>query len=258
MSNKTELEAIFSSLNGSRRVLHLYSSKVDKYIIHKTFLSQGNGKPIYLTNEDPKIVRKKLSKPQLLVTQTKEAYKIPKYKTVIIDGASIKEEDKFTEYQKHRSLGQSILCTYDISKLSSEKIRELVEQHDKLILTTDNTTVISAKSFSKKDLTDNGMIDDFVKKELKTIVLALLIQKPMCGTDIKRKIFEKFDILLSSGTLYPLLHDLEEKNLLICHNGIKTKTYTPVDKKKVEDILNEHIEAKNFLTSFLQNSLSGG
>lgn len=255
MTNKTELNTIFSSFNGSRRVLHLYTSTVDKYAIHNTFLSEGNGRSVYITNDDPKEVKEKLHNPKLTIISPRNMRRIPSYKTVIVDGASIAEEE-FKKCSDNLTLGQTVLCTFDTSKLNPQKIKELAEKHDKLILTTDSTTIMSEKSL--KNLPNNGMVDEFVKKELKTIVLALLLGKPMCGTDIKKRIFEKFNILLSSGTLYPLLHELEEKKLLTCRYGVKTKTYEPTDKKQIESMLNEHISVKNFLNGFLKRAINGG
>ncbi|MBU4501098.1 MAG: helix-turn-helix transcriptional regulator [Nanoarchaeota archaeon] len=256
--NNDGINTIFSSLNGSRRILHLYTSTVDKYAIHKTFFSRNNGKTVYVSNDDPKIVKKKLHKPELTVILPKNMGGLPSCKTVILDGESITEEEEFKKCISQLSLGQAILCTFDLSKLNSRRIKELTKEYDKLILTTDSTTVVSSKSLSKKNFSNKKIVDEFVKKELKTIVLAFLLGKPMCGTDIKKKIFERFNILLSSGTLYPLLHELEEKELLTCHYGVKTKTYEPTNKKKIESILNEHMEAKNFLNDFLQKAISKG
>lgn len=257
LKTKNELNTIFSGLNGSRRVLHLYTPKVDKYLIHKAFLSEGNGRSVYITNEDSEIVRGKLQSPNLKVLQPTNRNNILNCKKVLIDGASIREED-LAECEKQLTLGQSVLCTFDISKLVPEKIRELAEKHEKLILTTDSTILVSSKSLLEKDFSNKQIINEFVKKELKIIVLALLLGNPMCGTDIKKKIFEKFNILLSSGTLYPLLHELEEQKLLTCRYGIKTKTYEPTDKKKIEATLREHIEVKDLLNNFLQTAIEGG
>lgn len=256
MEAKTKLSTIFSGLNGSRRILHLYTPQVNKYAIHKAFLFEGNGRAVYITNDDPEMIKQKFNTPNLKVTQPGSMNRIPSCKKIIIDGASLKEEKEFTESENKVTLGQSVLCTFDVSKLRSEKIKELVGKYDKLILTTDDTTMVSSKSLV--NLSNKSIIDDFVKKELKMIVLAFLLGNPMCGTDIKKKIFEKFNILLSSGTLYPLLHELEEKKLLTCRYGIKTKTYEPTDKKTVESMLNEHIEAKNILNNFLQTAINGG
>ena len=102
---------------------------------------------------------------------------------------------------------------------------------------------------------NNELLDVFVKRELNTIVLALLTKEPLCGRELKLAIFKHFNILLSSGTLYPLLHDLEKENLLQCHNGVKTKTYSPTDEKKIRCLIYEHIAAKNHLNVFLKNTI---
>ncbi len=113
---------------------------------------------------------------------------------------------------------------------------------------------LHSKTVSKQ----NEFVDKLVKKELNTIVLALLAGEPMCGRELKLAIFKHFNILLSSGTLYPLLHELEKENLLQCHNGIKTKTYRPTDEKKIKGMIYEHIAAKNHLNAFLENTITQG
>lgn len=105
---------------------------------------------------------------------------------------------------------------------------------------------------------NNYPLDVFVKGELNTIVLALLAKEPMCGRELKLAIFKHFNILLSSGTLYPLLHELEKEKLLQCHYGVKTKTYSPTDEKKIREMIYEHISAKNHLNAFLENTITQG
>jgi len=94
----------------------------------------------------------------------------------------------------------------------------------------------------------------FVKDQLETIVLALLVREPMCGTDIIKTIHNKFGVLLSPGTIYPLLHELEKKKLLECEYGVKTKTYGPVEgaEERIRELLDEHVKASRFLSKFLQ------
>lgn len=50
-----------------------------------------------------------------------------------------------------------------------------------------------------------------VKTGLDLIILRLLIEKPRWGYEINMEIRDKFDVYLSAGTLYPLLHLLEER-----------------------------------------------
>ncbi len=88
----------------------------------------------------------------------------------------------------------------------------------------------------------------------------------MCGTDIIKSIRKSFNVSLSTGTVYPLLHDLEDKGLLDCEYGIrrryKKKLYKPKDEQQVKDILREHVQSNNILNKFLRSfppdSIVGG
>jgi DNA-binding PadR family transcriptional regulator len=53
----------------------------------------------------------------------------------------------------------------------------------------------------------------YVKTSLDLVVLTILNGKPMCGYKIRAAIHKEFGVLLSPGSLYPLLHSLEEKKL---------------------------------------------
>lgn len=50
-----------------------------------------------------------------------------------------------------------------------------------------------------------------VKTGLDLIILRLLLEKPRWGYEINMEIRDRFDVYLSAGTLYPLLHLLEER-----------------------------------------------
>jgi DNA-binding PadR family transcriptional regulator len=50
-----------------------------------------------------------------------------------------------------------------------------------------------------------------VKTGLDLIILRLLVERPRWGYEINMEIRDKFNVYLSAGTLYPLLHLLEEK-----------------------------------------------
>jgi len=50
-----------------------------------------------------------------------------------------------------------------------------------------------------------------VKTGLDLIILRLLIEKPRWGYEINMEIRDKYDVYLSAGTLYPMLHLLEER-----------------------------------------------
>jgi len=140
-----------------------------------------------------------------------------------------------------------------MGKLSPDLVKQLVAFHDKLVLTTSDATILAAESLDQAGLAAES-VQRFVKDELETIVLALVLREPMCGTDIIKTIHSKFNVLLSPGTIYPLLHDLEKKGLLKCEYGVKTKTYKPIEgaEEKIRKMLEEHVKASRFLSKFLQ------
>ena len=285
LTDKEKIGTIFSGIGGKKHILHLYIPTLNKYAIQSSFLEDKKERAAYVSTEEPETIAAQFvsSHKDLSIVSPKELEKIEGYKRIIIDAGSI-NSNTVTPSRKHRrSIGedllmkeyadhikrekylsnlkgdQSILCTYDISKLTADEIKQLIKFHDNLILTTDDTTMLSSKALSPKHLNiSSKLIDEFLKNELETVVLALIVAKPMCGTDIKKAIYEKFGILLSSGTLYPLLHKLQKSGLLKCEFGVKTKMYMPANGKDIQTILDERMEAKNFLTSFVQANVAEG
>jgi DNA-binding PadR family transcriptional regulator len=61
---------------------------------------------------------------------------------------------------------------------------------------------------------DKSLRERLVKSHLDWIVLWLLNAKSRWGYEINIEIREKFKVFLSAGTLYPLLHNLENKRYL--------------------------------------------
>lgn len=149
----------------------------------------------------------------------------------------------------------SILCMYDITKLGKDECRRILEKHSKAIIIKDSN-MLATESFSSN--ITNGFLEKFVKDELEIIILAMVSKEPVCGTDIKKRIFENFHVLLSSGTLYPLLHKLEKEGFLQSKLGFeKVKTYTVTDRERVSNTVNDHLQAKNFLNIFVRSNMQG-
>jgi len=57
---------------------------------------------------------------------------------------------------------------------------------------------------------DKAWRERLVKANLDLIILRLLRSKPRWGYEINMAIRERFKVYLSAGTLYPLLHSLED------------------------------------------------
>lgn len=99
------------------------------------------------------------------------------------------------------------------------------------------------------------VIENQVKRQLDLIILSLLAKRAMCGKGIKKEIFTKFGVILSSGTIYPTLYKLKSQNLLECREGIKTKRYNV--KEEAWEILRENSRALNFFCNFLETAGGG-
>jgi len=271
----SNVEVILSSIE-FKHTLHLYSSDMNKYAIQAPFLVAAKEGAVYVTNEAPATVMKEFEglgielsviKPEELggLATTDRGLRI------VVDAGSInpsvlrrlsRTREAIPKYIDHsereKYLTKSckdcfILCTYDIGGLSPDLVKQLVASHDKLVLTTTDTTMLAAESLDRAGFPAES-VQRFVKDELESIVLALTLREPMCGTDIIKTIHSKFNVLLSPGTIYPLLHDLEKKGLLKCEYGVKTKTYKPMAgaEEKIRKMLEEHVKASRFLSRFLQ------
>jgi DNA-binding PadR family transcriptional regulator len=148
------------------------------------------------------------------------------------------------------------LCTYDVTKLNPEIIKQLATHHNHLQLTTSDLTLLSGDLIDKSKLSDKS-IEKMVKDNLETLILALLQKKPMCGTEIIGNIHLEFNVLLSPGTIYPLLQSLKDKGLLAIEKNGKAKVYVPVKnaEPKIRSIIDEHIQTRKLLNQYLQQEL---
>jgi DNA-binding PadR family transcriptional regulator len=70
----------------------------------------------------------------------------------------------------------------------------------------------------------------YVKTSLDLVILAILNGKPMYGYKIMAAIHKEFGVLLSPGSLYPLLHLLEEEELVESHDEGGKKVYEATDE----------------------------
>ena len=257
---------------GSNHILHLYTSGVDKYAIHKGFMisSQKGKTAVYVTDcDDTSVIREfEPVDGELKIVRSNEVTKLGKLKKgnlyVIIDAGSIlgqkdrdvDEREAFLNElcEKH---GSSCLCTYDVTKLSPERIQQLAGYHAQLRLTTSDLTILSGYPLEQSKLSDDAL-KKIVKDNLETILLALIQRKTMCGTEIIGNIHLKFHVLLSPGTIYPLLHSLDERGLITAKIYGKEKAYAPVDsaKTKIERLVDEQIQARKLLTHYLQQEIA--
>jgi DNA-binding PadR family transcriptional regulator len=244
---------------------------VNKYSIQRAFLASigKDEKAVYVTTDDSASLIQEFSpmNVELEIIKPEEIKGLENGKNcklrIIMDAGSIpNQEDVEIEEREHyiNELGKrhsiDCLCTYDVAKLNPKIIQHLATYHNHLQLTTSDLTVISGDFIDKSMLSDES-IEKMVKDNLETIILALLQKKPMCGTEIIGTIHLEFNVLLSPGTIYPLLQSLKERGLLTLEKNGKAKVYAPAKdaEPKIKSIIDEHIQARKLLTHYLQQEL---
>jgi len=261
-----------SNVEDVNHILHLYTPKVDKHTIQRAFLisTTNDEKAVYVTMDDPTslIQQFNFTNVGLKIIKPEEIKDLENEKNhklrIIIDAGSIpnqkhaeveERESYLNELSKKHSI--DCLCTYDITKLNPKTINQLAMHHNQLRLTTSDLTILSGDLLDKTKLSDDS-IEKMVKDNLETIILALLQKKPMCGTDIIGTIHLEFNVLLSPGTIYPMLQSLKEKGLLTSEKNGKAKTYAHARdaELKIRSIINEHIQARKLLNHYLQQELA--
>jgi DNA-binding PadR family transcriptional regulator len=244
---------------------------VDKYTLQKAFLisARNDEKIVYVTtNDHASLIREfNLTNVELEIIKPEEIRGLEKEENcnlrLIIDAGSIVDQ-KDAEIEERESYLNELskkhcincLCTYDVTKLNSEKIKQLAIHHNQLRLTTNDLTILSGDLFDGSELSGDS-IEKMVKDNLESIILAILQKSTMCGTEIIGTIHLKFNVLLSPGTIYPLLHSLKQKGLLTVNKLGKEIVYVPVEdaKPRIRSIVNEHIQARRLLNNYLQQGI---
>jgi len=105
-------------------------------------------------------------------------------------------------------------------------------------------------------LNRDRQVEDIVKNHLEIIILSMLSERPMCGYDLIKEIFAKYNVFLSQGTVYPFLYSLKEEGILkaeFLKGDMRTKIYsvTQEGKQIIEKRVYEFIE----VTEYFLNSI---
>jgi len=100
-------------------------------------------------------------------------------------------------------------------------------------------------------------LDRIVRSNRDIILLSILWERPMCGYDLIKEIFSRYNVFLSQGTVYPILYSLEEEGILRAEfnkGNMRSKSYsiTPEGKRFTEEKFEGFIKALEFSLSFFR------
>ncbi len=121
-----------------------------------------------------------------------------------------------------KSAPQTVMTAFNYESLEAEQTKSLIGMHKNVLISTkDGTTTLALNFQTRKKIEDNGIeiaqrdaLEHFVKRHLETIVYSMLLERPMCGYDIIKTIYQRYYTSLSQGTVYSLLYSLEAKGFL--------------------------------------------
>ncbi len=159
------------------------------------------------------------------------------------------------------------ISSFNLNYLTQDFVNELIKMHDRVMLTTQEgkTSMVFHSRRAKPvhipriEVISSEIMEHSVKKALHFLILAMLRQRPMCGFDIIKSLVENFNVLLSQGTVYPILYSLEKEGYLRTEikPDNKTKLYVPTEKaiSYIDRQIKEYIQAQEKILSLISKGL---
>jgi len=94
-----------------------------------------------------------------------------------------------------------------------------------------------------------------VKSFLDIFILAEVSDRPLSGYDLVGLIHKKFNLLMSSGTIYSILYSLEREELVKGRWTERRRAYTLTEKglKALQDFSDAYDTIHGFIVSLLKN-----
>ena len=114
------------------------------------------------------------------------------------------------------------------------------------------TVILSGERLEGRIL--KKMHERIIKNFMDIIIMAELRNGPLSGYDVISYIHNKFNLLVSSGTVYSLLYSLERNGLVEGAWDERKRTYKLTEKgqKTIETILNANDKINGFMTNLLK------
>jgi len=115
------------------------------------------------------------------------------------------------------------------------------------------------KGYETEDIfLDNSkeFMPQIIKAGKDILVLSMISKRPMSGYDLIKKIFTETSVLLSQGTVYPILYSFEEEDILKVEyerGDMRTKMYrlTPQGMEIAQDKIDHFVLALNHFIKLL-------
>ncbi|MEK6864558.1 MAG: PadR family transcriptional regulator [Nanoarchaeota archaeon] len=239
-------------INGkAEHCLHLCNNANAEEVV---FSYLGVADALVTNNVEAWETRLKANNVACLIKKPEEAMQ---HKSIVVDGSSLGSD--FEKWEQNWEKQKSVVCVYNIEELDASVLKALVNSHDKMLLSVNKIRMVSHKELNKgMDDINPDIVENLVKRDLKNIVVSMLLSNPMCGTDLVKALYKKFKVFISPGQLYPTLHELEKSGLLKYECKLKNKIYSVQKEEEAKHLLQKHVAANSALSRFLMTEENGG
>ena len=108
------------------------------------------------------------------------------------------------------------------------------------------------------DKFEEELIQSLVKKNLDVIILSMLKDNPIHGYKIIADLHNTFGILLSPGTLYPLLYRLVSEQLIDVESESRRKVYslTSLGEHRTKEFVKSYKRQVNRIVDYINGNLT--
>lgn len=95
--------------------------------------------------------------------------------------------------------------------------------------------------YSEESIESN---EEYIRENLRDLVLTLLQSRSLCGYDLIKLIYQRFEVTVSKGRVYPLLYSLRDRGILEVSEenkkGKRVKIYSLTEKG--EELMEERAQ----------------
>ncbi len=163
------------------------------------------------------------------------------YYTVLEDGSGEEKEAMITL----SFLPDSDKSIVNIFDLAEWKMNEQLMNQVKSFDIEDSEDLMDVISEKFRDVIDDEKIREDIKKNCleELIILIIANEEKIHGKAIIDELRELFGLSISAGTMYPILHDLEDRDVLERHVGIHSKKYSLKEGREGVEIAKEKIKS---------------
>jgi len=156
-----------------------------------------------------------------------------------------------------------LVNAFETTNLNNEFIQQLIQLHQRVYILQENLNTfllptISPSSetiFPKFHVLPQEVVEKLVKDNLELITLLLLEKSDKSGYHILKDIASHFHCILSQGTLYPLLYQLERENRIVKRNGKGREVIYSLSKETKNQLKSKketYLKAYQHLASFFE------